>query len=69
MLPLLGVVEEDFSDLCPRTDQDRTPLAVREAQLALVLAPPFEILVGDADQARVGVDPLDGRSSPSRGCG
>ena len=58
-LSFLGVVEEDFSDLSPRTVQDRAPLAVREAQLALVLAPPFEILVGDADQGRVGVDPLD----------
>ena len=37
----------------------RRLLAVREAQVALVLAPPFEILVGDVELARVRVDPLD----------
>ena len=59
VLSLHGVVEQDLSNLRRWTVQDRTPLAVREAQLALVLAPPFEILVGDAEQGRIGVDPID----------
>ena len=65
-LPLLRVVEQDLSDLCPWAVQDRAPLAIREAQLALVLAPPFEILVSDADQGGIGVDPLDNILAISR---